>query len=56
MEEKEVVEKRTVRRDELIDKTTNVNVGPDGRTNVQESGTEVVEEEHVIEEHEHRHP
>ena len=55
MEEKEVVEKRTVRREEPIDKTTNVNVGPDGTTNVQESGSEVVEEEHVVEEHEHQH-
>ena len=56
MEEKEVVEKRTVRREEPIDKTTNVNVGPDGTTNVQESGSEVVEKEHVVEEHEHQHP
>ena len=55
MEEKEVLEKRTVRREEPIDKT-NVNVGPDGTTNVQESGSEVVEEEHVVEEHEHQHP
>jgi len=56
VEEKEVVEKRTVRREEPIDKTTNVNVGPDGTTNVQESGSEVVEEEHVVEEHEQQHP
>jgi len=28
-----------------------VNVAPDGTTNVQESGSEVVEEEHVVEEH-----
>jgi len=56
VEEKEVVEKRTVRREEPIDKTTNVNVGPDGTTNVQESGSEVVEEEHVVEEHQHQHP
>lgn len=58
MEEKEVtVEKRTtVRREEpLGGKTANVNVGPDGTTNVQESGDdEVVVEEHVVEEH--RHP
>ena len=54
MEEKELIEKRTVRRDEPLDKTTNVNVGPDGTTNVEESGDAVVEEEHVVEEH--RHP
>ena len=55
MEEHEVIEKRTVRREEPIDdKVTNVNVGPDGTTNVQESGDEVVEE-HVVEEHEHHH-
>jgi hypothetical protein len=54
VEEKEVIEKRTVRREEPLGKTTNVNVGPDGTTNVQESGDEVVqvvEEEHVVEEH-----
>jgi len=51
VEEKEVIEKRTVRRVEPLEKTTNVNVGPDGTTNVQESGDEVVEEEHVVEEH-----
>jgi hypothetical protein len=51
VEEKEIIEKRTVRREEPIDKTTNVSVGPDGTTNVQESGDEVVEEEHVVEEH-----
>ena len=54
MEEKEVVEKRTVRREEPGDKVTNVNVGPDGSTDVEESGDAVVEEEHVVEEH--RHP
>ena len=54
MEEKEIIEKRTVRREEPLGTTTNVNVGPDGTTNVQESGDEVVEEEHVVEEH--RHP
>ena len=54
MEEKEIIEKRTVRREEPLGKTTNVNVGPDGTTNVQESGDEVVEKEHVVEEH--RHP
>ena len=53
MEEKEVIEKRTVRREEPLGKTTNVNVGPDGTTNVQESGDEVVEEE-VVEEHHHQ--
>ena len=52
MEEKEVVEKRTVRREEPLNKVTNVNVGPDGTTNVQESGDTVVEEEHVVEERE----
>jgi hypothetical protein len=51
VEEKEIIEKRTVRREEPIDKTTNVNVGPDGTTNVHESGDEVVEEKHVVEEH-----
>jgi hypothetical protein len=56
VEEKEVVETRTVRREEPVDEVTNVNVGPDGTRNVQESGHEVVEEEHVVEEHEHRHP
>jgi hypothetical protein len=57
VEEKEVtVEKRTtVVREEPVDKTTNVNIGPDGTTNIQESGDDaVVEEEHVVEEH--RHP
>ena len=56
MEEKEVtVEKRTtVRREDPVGKTTNVNVGPDGTTSVQESGDTVVEEEQVVEEH--RHP
>jgi hypothetical protein len=56
VEDKDIVEKRTVRREEPGDKVTNVNVGPDGTTNVQESGDEVVEEEHVVEEREHRHP
>jgi len=61
VEETEIIEKRTVRREEPDDKVTNINVGPDGTTNVQESGDEVVEEEHVVEEHvveehEHRHP
>lgn len=55
MEEKEVsVEKRTtVRREEPVEgETTNVNIGPDGTTNVQESGDDpVVEEETVVEEH-----
>ena len=56
MEEREVVEKRTVRREEPVNKVTSINVGADGTTNVQESGDEVVEEEHVVEEREHRHP
>lgn len=56
MEEKEIVEKRTVRREEPLDKVTNINIAPDGTTNVEESGDEVVEEEHVVEEREHRHP
>ena len=43
MEEKEVIEKRTIRREEPVNKVTNVNIGPDGTTNVQESGDEVVE-------------
>jgi hypothetical protein len=56
VEEKEVtVEKRTtVVREQPADKTTNVNIAPDGTTNVQDSGDPVVEEEHVVEEH--RHP
>ena len=56
MEEKEVtVEKRTtVRREDPLGKTTNVNIGPDGTTNVQETGDGVVEEERVVEEHEHQ--
>jgi hypothetical protein len=56
MEEKEVtIEKRTtIRREDPLGKTTNVNIGPDGTTNVQESGDGVVEEEHVIEEHKHQ--
>ena len=53
MEEKTIIEKRSVRK-EPSDKTTNVNVGPDGTTNVQESGETVVEEEHVVDEHEHQ--
>ena len=58
-ERKTTVEKRTeVTREERVadpkKKTTNVNVGPDGTTNVQESGDTVVEEEHVVEEHEHQ--
>ena len=56
MEEKEVIEKRTIRREEPTNKVTNVNVGPDGTTNVQTSGDEVVEEEHVVEKHEHKRP
>jgi hypothetical protein len=56
VEEKEVIEKRTIRREEPANKVTNVNVGPDGTTNVQTSGDEVVEEEHVVEEREHKHP
>ena len=56
VEEKEVIEKRTIRREEPVNKVTNVNVGPDGTTNVQQSGDEVVEEERVVEEHEHKYP
>ncbi|HEV8536873.1 MAG TPA: hypothetical protein VGR87_14295 [Candidatus Limnocylindria bacterium] len=56
-EEREVVEKRTVRREDPTESVTNVNVGPDGTTNVQQSGDdEVIEEERVVEEHEHKHP
>lgn len=53
VEEKEVtVEKRTTVREEPLGKTTNVNIGPDGTTNIQESGDDdVVVEEHVVEEH-----
>ena len=56
MEEKEVIEKHTIRREEPVKKVTNVNVGPDGTANVQTSADEVVEEEHVVEEHEHKQP
>lgn len=56
MEEKVIVEKRTVRREDPVNKVTSVNIGADGTTNVQESGDEVVEEDHVVAEHEHRHP
>ena len=52
MEERDGIEKRTVRCEEPIGTTTNVNVGPDGTTNVQKSGDTVVEEEHVVEERE----
>ena len=51
MEEKEIVEKRTVRHEEPVEGTTNVNVGPDGTTNIEESGDEDVVEETVVEEH-----
>jgi hypothetical protein len=54
VEEKEVIEKRTIRREGPVNKVTNVSVGPDGTTNVQESADEVVEEDHAVEEHEHR--
>jgi hypothetical protein len=65
MEEREVVEKRTeVRREDRVEepKTTNVNVGPDGSTQVQEEEGEVVDEpvssttirhEETIEKHDH---
>ena len=52
MEEREVIERRTVRREEPIGTAANVNVGPDGTTNVQMSGDTVVEEEHGVEERE----
>ena len=52
MEDKEVIEKRTVGREEPVRTTTNINVGPDGTTNVQTSGDTVIEEEHVVEERE----
>lgn len=60
MEEKEIIEKRTVRREDPVNTVTSINIGADGTTNVQESGDEVVEEERVVEEHvvddgEHRH-
>jgi len=51
VKEKEVVEKRTVRREEPVNKVTNINIAPNGTTNVQESGDEV-----VVEEHEHQRP
>jgi len=44
-----------VRREEPVNKVTSVNIGADGTTNVQESGDEVVEEEHIVVE-EHRRP
>ena len=45
MEERKVVEKRTeVKREAVTEpKTTNVNIGPDGTTQVQEE-SEIVEE------------
>jgi hypothetical protein len=52
LEEKEIVEKRTVRREEPLGTATNINAGPDGTTNIQKSGDTVVEEEHVVEERE----
>lgn len=56
MEEREVVEKRTVRRDAPVNKATSVNIAADGMTNVHESGDEVVEEERVVEQREHHQP
>ena len=56
MEDEEVIEKRTVRREDPVNTVTSVNIGADGTTNIQESGDEVVEEETVVEEREHRHP
>jgi hypothetical protein len=56
VEEKDIVEKRTVRREDPVNKVTSVNIAADGMTNIQESGDEVVEEETVVEEREHRHP
>ena len=51
MEEKEIVERRTVRHEEPLEETTNVNVAPDGTTNVEESGDDdVVVEDTVVEE------
>jgi hypothetical protein len=65
MEERKVVEKRTtVTREDHVDlveepKTTNVNVGPDGDTQVQEEvdivddpvGSTIIRQEETIEKH-----
>ena len=65
MEDREVVEKRTtVTREDHVDqveepRTTNVNVGPDGETQVQEDadiiddpvGSTIVRQEETIEKH-----
>lgn len=61
MEENKVVEKRIVHSEDPVNKVTSINIGADGTTNIQESGDEVLEEEHVVEErvveeHEHRQP
>ena len=59
MEENKIVEKRIVHSEDPVNEVTNVNIGADGTTNVQESGDEVVEEERVVEEHvieDHRRP
>jgi hypothetical protein len=65
VEDREVVEKRTtVTREDRVDqveepKTTNVNVGPDGSTDVQEDtemvedpvGSTIIRQEETIEKH-----
>jgi hypothetical protein len=51
VEEDKVVEKRIVHSEDPVNEVTNVNIGADGTTNLQESGDEVVEEERVVEEH-----
>ena len=63
MEERKVVEKRTtVTREDHIDeepKTTNVNIGPDGNTQIQEDseivddpvGSTIITTEETVEKH-----
>lgn len=59
MQEREEVveERRTSVEQDPLGTTRNVNVAPDGTTNVEENGAgTVIEEEHVVEEHAHREP
>ena len=55
MEENKIIEKRIVESEVPVNEATNINIGPDGTTNIQKSGDEVVEEqvveETVVEEH-----
>jgi hypothetical protein len=60
VEENKIVEKRIVDSEDPVNEVTSINIGADGTTNIQKTGDQVVEEEHVVEErvvdeHEHRH-